>query len=55
MQAFSYYVSRVATQKIIKGGVTMSGYGYGNWSFIVFLILILLLFGQGFYGYNVEK
>ncbi len=34
----------------------MGDYGYGNWSFIVFLILILLIFGQGFYGgYSVEK
>ncbi|PHJ37418.1 hypothetical protein P378_16045 [Desulforamulus profundi] len=34
----------------------MSGYGYGNFSFIVFLILILLIFGNGFYGgYSVEK
>lgn len=35
----------------------MGGYGYGeNWSFLIFLILILLFFGQGFYGgYSVEK
>lgn len=34
----------------------MGGYGYGgDWSFIIFLILILLFFGNGFYGYNAEK
>ncbi|PHJ37419.1 hypothetical protein P378_16050 [Desulforamulus profundi] len=36
------------------------GYGYGglfgsNFAFIIFLILILLFFGQGFYGYSAEK
>lgn len=27
----------------------MSGYG-GNFAFIIFLVLILLFFGDGFYG-----
>ncbi len=36
------------------------GYGCGgaygsNFAFIIFLILILLFFGQGFYGYSTEK
>lgn len=29
----------------------MGGYGYGgNFAFIIFLVLILLFFGDGFYG-----
>ncbi len=36
------------------------GYGYcggygSNFSFIIFLILILLFFGHGFYGCSAEK
>lgn len=29
--------------------------GYGNFPFIIFLILILLFFSNGFIGYGVEK
>lgn len=32
------------------GGCYTGGYGYSNFSFILFLILILLFFGNGFFG-----
>ncbi|RYD02008.1 hypothetical protein N752_26510 [Desulforamulus aquiferis] len=36
------------------GGYGTGGFGGSN-SFIVFLILILLLFGQGYGGFSVNK
>lgn len=38
------------------GGGCGGGYGFHNIAFILFLVLILLFFGDGFYGgYSVEK